>query len=385
MSICFFTSVHYPFDFRIFHKECKSLAETGYAVTLVALHNRDETVEGVRILGLRRPGSRMVRLTVTGCGALWRAWKEHADVYHFHDPELIWAAVLLRLAGKKVVRDVREDLPRQILDKHYLPKWSRRIVAIIAELCEIISAKALSGIVAATPLIANRFEKHNRRTVLVRNFPDIAEVTESATREWGNRENWVIYLGSISEARGIRHLIRAMELMPAELNVRLRLAGEFSPSRLQYSIGQMEGWRTVDYLGRLERSQIFPLLLQGRVGVLTLEDTPHIRFSWPVKLFEYMLAGLPVVASDIPLWRRIIEEAECGLLVDPMNPKAIADAITYLLENPSQSAAMGHRGREAVKRSYNWNGERQRLLSLYADLAGAPKACRQVPVTITDP
>ena len=78
-----------------------------------------------------------------------------------------------------------------------------------------------------------------------------------------------------------------------------------------------------------------------------------------------MSAGIPVIASDFPNWRAIVEEAQCGLLVDPMNPQVIADAITYVFENPEKAEQMGKQGRKAVETKYNWEHEKDALLELY--------------------
>jgi glycosyltransferase involved in cell wall biosynthesis len=90
--------------------------------------------------------------------------------------------------------------------------------------------------------------------------------------------------------------------------------------------------------------------------------------SQPTKLFEYMAAGIPVIASDFPLWRSIIQEAGCGILVDPLDTQAIAAAIEYLVSNPREAEAMGQRGRRAAEKQFNWANEEQTLLSFYSSL-----------------
>ena len=96
---------------------------------------------------------------------------------------------------------------------------------------------------------------------------------------------------------------------------------------------------------------------------------PNNIEAQPNKLFEYMAAGIPVVASDFALWRAIVDDTGCGLLADPCDPNAIATAVAYLLSHDREAEAMGRRGREAVARRYNWSAEEPKLLHLYADLA----------------
>jgi glycosyltransferase involved in cell wall biosynthesis len=120
--------------------------------------------------------------------------------------------------------------------------------------------------------------------------------------------------------------------------------------------------------GRGGRDAVNALLSHARAGLVVLHPTPNYLDSYPVKLFEYMSAGLPVIASDFPLWRRIIEDSCCGLLVDPRDPSAIARAMTWLLEHPDEAENMGQSGLRAVLSKYNWADQSRRLLAMYARL-----------------
>src|SRR6266852_8296265 len=110
--VCVLTSVHSPFDVRIFHKECKALVQAGYRVSMVAPHEEDMVVEGVAIRAVPRSRRRIWRMTGTALHVLRKALAEQADVYHFHDPELIPVGLFLRACGKKVVYDIHEDVPQ---------------------------------------------------------------------------------------------------------------------------------------------------------------------------------------------------------------------------------------------------------------------------------
>jgi glycosyltransferase involved in cell wall biosynthesis len=361
------TSAHFVFDPRIFCKISKSLSRAGYEVIVVARHDRDETVEGVHIAAVAKVYGRLRRMTVT----LWQIYRKalalDGDIYHFHDPELIPAALRLRLAGKHVVYDAHENLPSTVLHKDYLPKRMRGAVAWAAEHCERFAAGKFSAVIGATPAIADRFRHVNSRSVVVHNFPVAEEMVRDRALAWEHRALVVAYLGSISRARGIFELLQAISRVQT-VECRLALAGWFSQPGLKEEISKLPGASRVDCLGRLSREQITDLLARVRAGIAVLHPEPNFINSKPTKLFEYMYAGIPVVASDFPVWREIIENAKCGLLVDPRKPNEIAGAIEYLLTHPAAAEEMGRRGRATAEKFFNWKTEERTLLDLYRSI-----------------
>ncbi|MBM7581725.1 glycosyltransferase involved in cell wall biosynthesis [Caldicoprobacter guelmensis] len=361
--ICHITSAHPPYDDRIFHKECKTLAGNGYKVVLIAPHDKDEVVEGVKIKAIPKPKNRKERILKITLQVYKSALRENAEVYHFHDPELIPAGIMLRFHGKKVIYDVHEDVPRQIMSKEWIPKYLRGMVAGVMGMIEALASKIIDGIVAATPAIAKRFPKF--KTTVVQNFPIVSEFVLGESIPYQNRPAKVVYIGGISIIRGIKEMIKAVELVAKKVDVRLVLAGSFSPPSLKDEIENLEGWQYVNFLGWQNRESIARLLGEARVGLVVLHPIPNYVEAWPVKLFEYMAVGLPVIVSDFPLWREIIECTGCGILVNPLKPKEIADAIKWILEHPEEAEKMGHRGREAVLNKYNWQVEGNKLLEFY--------------------
>jgi glycosyltransferase involved in cell wall biosynthesis len=300
----------------------------------------------------------------------WHLFKaaldERADVYHFHDPELIPAGLLLRVLRKQVVYDVHEELPKQIL--------SKRCVAKIASAAERVSGRTFSAVVAATPAIGKQF--HRKKTVIVQNFPDLSELASEDVRPYAERPPVVAYIGGIATDRGIKEIVHAITLIPESFGTRLLLAGNFDPPALEEEVKRIRGWERVDFVGWQSREGVARVLRISRVGLVLLHPLPNYLESYPIKLFEYMSAGIPVIASGFPLWRQIVEEAACGLLTDPLNPKAIAEAIQWLLEHEEEARAMGLRGRKAVHTGFNWNNESEKLLNLYRRIS--PACCGAV-------
>ncbi len=366
------TSVHPPLDNRIFFKECRSLAEAGYNVTLVAPHEQTELIDGVRIRGVPLNRFRWSRVTKTMIAVYAAAVDENADVYHLHDPELIGVGMLLKLRGKRVVYDVHEDLPRQVRSKDWIPRCLRPIVAGCASLAEAAFGRVANGIVAATPTIARRFP--TKKTCTVRNFPRVSHNRPVQFRPYNQCEPLVIHASAeISTARGAVEMVRAIGLVSEHLNARLMLIGHVHDPALQTKISSMPEWSRVDWLGWKPAREVPTLLHQARIGLNLLHDFPNYRDALPTKMYEYMSAGIPIIASDFPQWRELYEDIGCTLFVDPNNVQEIADAIQWLLRHPTEAEALGRRGRRAVETTLNWKSEEQKLLRMYRQLIAAPQ------------
>jgi glycosyltransferase involved in cell wall biosynthesis len=359
--------VHDAWDVRIFHKECRSLAHAGYEVIELTNEAADAVQDGVRIRGLGTCRNRLHRITTKMLTIAREAFRLKANVYHIHDPELLPLAVMLRACGKCVIYDIHEDLPRTILYKYYIPAWLRVPLMRLTELIENAAARAMSGLVAATPAIGDRFRAFHPNVAVVSNFPVLSELACSGPGEWSQRRHSIASIGGIAEERGIGELLAAMEQLP-DTKANLELAGWFAYPALEKELTRSPSWRHVTFWGLLNRAGIVELLGGVRAGLAIYHPEPNYLRAQPTKLFEYMSVGIPVIASDFPLWRSIIAAAGCGLLVDPCDPSSIAEAITYLLTHDAEAEAMGQRGRAAVERQYNWEIEEGHLLGFYASL-----------------
>jgi glycosyltransferase involved in cell wall biosynthesis len=367
LKIVHLTSVHPAFDARIFQRECRTLAAMGYDVVVIVPGEQDTRADGVQIRCLRLPEGRLLRMLL-GAGRVFRhALRENAALYQFHDPELIPVGLLLRMFGKQVVYDVHEDLPRTINNKTYLPPWCRAPLRWITEWIEKVACRHFSALVVATPEIAGRFRKITPRVTVVANFPDLKFLGLNPPA-WASRQLAVAYVGCITEARGIRELLNALALLPTETSIRLVLAGKFWPESLLEECARLPGWQRVQYLGQLPATEIPRVLANVRAGIVTLLPSPNYISSMPIKMFEYMAAGLPVIASDFPLWREIIAGDECGLLVDPTDSSQLARAIATLVSEPDVAENMGMQGRAAVEAKYSWASQASQLQELYRKL-----------------
>ena len=362
------SSVHAAHDVRIFVKQCRSLAAAGYDVTLIARGDGDCVKNSVKIETVNRLAvGRLRRMLVTIPSVLRKGWRCRADVYHIHDPELIPVGALLRMMGAKVIYDVHEDLPKQILSKAWMPAILRKPMALALSGIEWFGSRFIfTHIVAATPSIARRFP--SKKTCTVQNFPIVDElVPQRRPVPMTERRPYVVYAGGMMAVRGIREMVTAMERVETP-GARLVLAGEFMEPSLEEQVRALAGWQRTELRGWLDRPGIARLLGEARVGLVLLLPEPNYLTSYPIKLFEYMSASLPVIASNFPLWRSIVEGTRSGLVVDPQDPTAIASAIDWMLGHPEEAKSMGQRGREAVETTYNWAAEEDKLLTMYRNL-----------------
>jgi glycosyltransferase involved in cell wall biosynthesis len=369
MKVAHLTSVHGAFDIRIFHKECRSLAKAGHNVTLIAPHVRDEIRDAVHIKAVPVRRSRLSRVVRTVLDVFLAAIRTNAEVYHLHDPELLLCGYVLSVVGRRVVYDAHEDVPKDILGKTYIPKRLRVPLAWICQRTEEFVCSRISAVSAATPSIGARLSRSKRSTVTIQNFPRLDELGSPSRTSWTERGAAVAYIGGVMEDRGIFQMLEAMELLAPECSVRLELAHQSFPSEIYSAACRKPGWALVIDHGCLERQAVIDLLGMVRAGLVLFHPIPNNVSSMPHKLFEYMAAGLPVIASDFPDWRALISRAGCGILIDPLNPNAIAEAISYIFKNPVEAEQMGLAGRRAVEQTYNWASEERKLLQLYSHLS----------------
>ena len=361
--VCHITTVHPVHDVRIFRKECRTLKEDGYDVSLVVSAPRDGEIDGITIRALPSTRWRLKRIFCKTLLAARKALGTRAEVFHFHDPELIPVGLYLKARGKKVIYDIHEDVPGDILAKEWIPLLLRRAVSVMVRVVQDWSARRFDVVIAATPHIRNRFTAMGCNAVAVNNYPLLSEFG-TLDIDWRKKKRTVCYIGGIVGARGIFEMVEAVE----KTDVRLFLGGTFGYEEERRRACSLPGWAKVDELGQLDRTEVARVLSMSVAGLVVLQPTPNYIDAQPTKLFEYMAAGLPVIASHFPLWKEFVEGNGCGICVDPQDPEAIAKAITWIADHPAEAEQMGRRGQEAVRTRYNWDRESKVLLAVYRGL-----------------
>lgn len=297
-----------------------------------------------------------------------RAWREKADLYHFHDPELIPFGLLMKLFGKKVIYDAHESIREQLLTKSYLPSWAAPPLAKAVGVFEDFAVRWFDGVVTATPHIADTLQ--TPYTITVGNYP-LAEELSAGAPVMERRTDKVVFVGGFGRIRGSREMVDAIRILNQTRPARFAICGQIAPS-VKSDVEMRPGWQYVDDLGWLERSETQRHMATATCGLCVYHPVPNHTEALPNKLFEYMGAGLPVVASDFPFWRQFVEDTGAGVMVDPLDPQSIADGILEIMSDPERAREMGAAGAKAVRERFNWDTEAKKLLELTESLIGAP-------------
>lgn len=357
------TTAHPARDIRIFHKECVALARTGVDVHLVAVADHDIEEHGVVVTALPRRRGRLGRMLL-GPVDVWRALRRiRPGLLHVHDPELVPLAILWHwMRRRPAVYDAHEDLVKQVAGKSYLPRLVRPVVARVAALVERSADVWLSGIVVATPSISRNY--HSAQVVLVQNFP--WSNTFATPEEIREEQRDAVYVGALTAERGLAEMLELAESSRAHGS--LLLAGSLGRSCLPSDLDNAPG---LQYRGLLPAAAVPQLLAEARVGLALLHPLPNYVEAQATKIYEYMAAGRPFVASDFPAWVAQLGPFGCGIFVDPLDSLAVSRAVEALRSDLVLAQRMGRRGRQAWEMHFTFEAEAERLVALTTRLLHA--------------
>ncbi len=357
---------HSAFDTRIFIKEARTLVAAEYAVSIILPHAKPEQRDGVTINPVRVTKGGFAKLVINPWNIFWKALRQpKRSIFCIHDSDILMAGVFLKLFGRTVVYDAHEDTPLQISYQHWLPKFAKKPYAVFYYWLEKLCGKWFDAIIVAEPVIAKYFPPH--KTSLVRNF-SLARPFRDYARAlpYKQRRAALIYIGTLSAVRGLFQMLDAAKEAEKKVAFDFVLGGQFAPASLEKEV--LTRYR-IDFRQWVPFDLLVELMYDAKIGIIIPNPIERYKTNYPVKMFEFMAAGLPVIASREGESAAFVEEAKCGLLVDPMDIKAIADAIEWLFTHPDEAEAMGKRGQELVMQTYNWEHESQTLLAVYNRLS----------------
>lgn len=366
--VCHISSAHSRYDVRIFEKECVSLAKAGFNVYLVINDDApDEIIEGVHICSTGKTFKKRMDRMRKGTREVYElAKKIDADIYHFHDPELLQYGLKLKRQNKRVIFDSHERYAKQILAKAYIPKFMRKVVSSAYHSYETKVCKKIDAtIIPSTRDDFTSFAGRSKQCVIVGNFPILQKDRNVDVRR-NLKQRIMVQPGSLTENRGITEMVKAGHLTQSKVI----LAGDISDEYKDYLFSLKEA-SCIEYRGQLRQTEVYDLIREGGIGISVLHDVGQYSAisAPPTKVLEYASFGIPIIGSKTAkALCEFIETYRCGLAINPLDMDEYIAAINYLYENPDEAIEMGKRGKKAVEEKYNWESDAGKLISLYKDI-----------------
>lgn len=366
MKVCHFTTVHPRDDGRVFYKQCISCVKNGIDTFLVVADGKgDSTVQGVSVIDVGVVGkNKLVRIAGLKRKLFNCLLEIDADIYQFHDPELLHVGKKLKKVGKKVVYDSHEDAPKQILYKKWLGAlFFRKLVSREFNIYEKRVVKQLDGLISVIDEITNKFECKQKATI--KNYP-ITDIFRSSVVDFKKKKKQFIYVGSLSEERGLLDYIDALSYFSNDYS--LLLVGSFSSVQFEKNCKKHKNWNRVIYKGFVQLDQLPPLISESLVGLSVLHAEENYLTSLPTKGFEYISSGTPIIYSSFAYWEPYFKG--CGLSVKPNQSEQIAQKIKELISTQEVYTNYQQKGLEKSV-TYSWENEATKLIQFYDNINGS--------------
>jgi glycosyltransferase involved in cell wall biosynthesis len=360
------TTVHHAQDPRITYRQLPTLSAAGCRVLLVASGRPADLPTHVSTVRLPPTETRLQRIPLQ-----WTAYRtaraQAADLYHIHDPELIPVAYLLRRAtGAAIIYDMHENYrskgPVWGRVLRGLERWALRWVDHV-----VLAEESYQSIVDPAPVGATCILNYHKPWTDERPAPDLGE--EGPTR--------LLYTGTVSRARGLDTMLRVVAGAGRDPGLRLRLVGVCNRAHeraaAEATIRDNDLGETVTRVGwdaYVPPTDMPPHYRWADVGLALFEPHPNFAGSMPTKFYEYMHHGLPIIAADVPLWRRFLRAHDCGVVVPPGDAEAVRDVLSRWRADPARYRALARNARAAAPK-YRWKPMGDRLVRLYRELLTA--------------
>jgi len=371
MKICMLTTGHSALDDRIFYKEALSLKKVYNDITIIAPDDNHEYVQdGIRIIGITKPKSIKERFAIVD-ELIKKAVEVNADVYHFHDFEIIYKANKIKkyLPDAKIVYDVHEHYPDMVRMSRKVPTIIKPLAVWLVDKTELHISKKFSYIITADDAVKERFKTINDNTDVVYNFSEF-DLKSPINYE---KEYDVIYQGGITLERGVFQLVKAIEIArQTKKDIKMIFVGPFGDEEAKKKvfnyIEEKDLNENIKFVGKVPHKDVEGYIRKSKVGVVTLLPLPKYFKNIPIKQFEYMSCGIPVVGSDLPPIKKFLTSYNSGIIVDPTSPKEISEAIIKLVNDLELCEELGNNGIRAVTEEYNWGNMEKKLIKIYKNI-----------------
>ncbi|MFQ5486692.1 MAG: glycosyltransferase family 4 protein [Desulfobacterales bacterium] len=356
-------------DPRSFYKQARSLAKYGFETTLLGIYTKNQVIDGITLIGFKAPRTRLIRFFITNLHIFVAALKQRAHVYHFHDLDFIlWAVLLKALTNSKVIYDVHESYPEYMLLKTYIPGILRKHLSSLVYILEHVSVRFFDAVVPNDNFVAEKFSHKNK--VAIFNFPTIDFFRGKKYLSFNRRQYDLFYHGSLPKYH-FETMLKIAERLNSQ-NIKNRwgiIMDRFSPeSWAKQEVRKRNLQENFVFLPYADYLEVADYLNMSKIGIIPLPPFKKFQENIPLKIFEYMGMGMPVVLSDLPPTRQFINGRNCAIAVEPNDVNRYVEAIKLLLDNPIKSIKMGQTGQKLVFDHFNWNQEEKKLINLYQQL-----------------
>lgn len=360
--VCHLSSVHPVFDSRIFFKECKSLSEAGYHVSLIAVHDKQETADGIEIIPFVKYKNRIKRILFSPFKMFFMAKKLKAGIYHFHDPELSITGLLLQISTKaKIIYDIHEDYSKNIMDKPWIKfKFLRLAASKIYYIFEKIMCRLMSGNIVVLPGWLEKYPK----AVLVRNYPLSEQPREPKD------ENLFVYVGALGSKRSAPEMVEIfIELEKLIPGIKLNIIGVFMEKNLEARVMEkIKLCPAISYLGYHPFNEAREVLAKAKYGFVLYADIKY-RENIPAKMYEYLASEVIPIFSSFADFKYDIEDEGWGIGVNPKKSLEAARKIRDIIADEEKKRNI-EENMKRYKTRYGWESEKKELLDLYKRLSG---------------
>ncbi len=373
------TTGHSPFDDRIYYKEALSLSRRFSSIIIIAPKSdtdRVADVGSIKIFPLKSANSAMQRI-LNIPAAIRAVMKLKPAVCHFHDYEFIFALPFLRLfTNCKFIYDVHEANPEMVEQSRKIPRLLRPLLSKLVRTSEYILSHLTDYIITCDSNVAKQF-KHIPKVEVIFNYPrssifipDQKRLSELKKRYAGKVP--IIYQGGMSEDRGLFKMIDALNIIKdSRPDILLLLVGEMSEhlyKRSRELISSYDLSGSVDLVGGIPHEDIVNYISISKIGLVPLLPTKKFLKNIPIKQFEYMACGIPVLGGDLPPTSSYITSASCGRIFNSNSSESMASNILEMLNNESELQRMSEAGKKAVTNDWNWDRMEEKLLAVYDDM-----------------
>jgi glycosyltransferase involved in cell wall biosynthesis len=370
VKVCHVISGYIRDNGRVFQRQCKSLQKFGFEVSLLTNDGEiDEIKDGIRIYSCKRFWkNRFKVLFFAKYQFLESAINIDADIYQLHSPELISLGLSLQKIGKKVVYDAHEDLPRHILEKEWLPLFSRKFISFFVEKFMRRYLSKYNHIISPHLHVINDLKSINSSCTLITNFPIVNTKRSFSLNKYLAREKTLCYTGTVYEYSNQEFILKALNDIS---DLKYRTVGYISDQQLD-QLSNIKSYSRCNFGALIPFNQMNNFYDNTIIGIVVYDYKLNLGNKLGSygtnKIFEYMEAGIPFICTDYELWKLIIDKYNCGIYVEPQNTNQIRDALNFLLTNPEKAYEMGQNGRKAVMQEYNWEKEEISYIEIFKEI-----------------